>query len=226
MNTAKSIKIKYQYDFSNLLVDLENDSLEEKNEKNSRIEDITDYFTEEIINKNGDIERINDYPYAQPIIAISNHLGFKNYMSDFSLFDNTMDLYRNSSGMIVVDGDLTEKYGTDKILLISKYDSIKYQRFTIAHELGHYLFDFNETKSYKYYNFYELKNTFCNAVERRASRFATALLMPRNLFKERYNKIKKSNNYYEIINKLSEDFQVFPDIVDKRIKELKELGVI
>ena len=226
MNTAKTIKIKYQYDFSNLLVDLENDSLEEKNEKNLKIEDIADYFTEEIINKNTDIERIKDYPYAQPIIAISNHLGFKNYTSDFLLFDKTMDEYKKSSGMIAVDGDLIEKYDTDKILLINKHDSIKYQRYTIAHELAHFLFDFNETKYYKYYNFCKIENIFINANERRASRFATALLMPRNLFKERYNKIKKTNNYYEIIRKLSDDFQVFPDIVDKRIKELEELGVI
>ncbi len=222
----RTIKNQYQYDFSNLLVDLENDSLREKNEKNLKIEDIADYFTEEIINKNKDIERIKDYPYAQPIIAISNHLGFKNYESDFSLLGKTMDAYRNSSGMIAIDGDLIEKYDTDKILIINKNDTTKHQRFTIAHELGHYLFDFNETKDYKYYDFYRTENIYINATERRASRFAAALLMPRNTFIERYNKIKNTSNYYETINRLSNEFQVSPTAIDRRIKELKELGVL
>ena len=209
---VKRLKRAHNYDFSSLLIDLEKDSK-------------ADSITEQIIDNNMDIERIRNYPYAQPIIAISKHFGFKNYESDFSILGNAMEAYRNSSGMIAIDGDLIEKYNTDKILIINKMDSAKHQRFTIAHELGHYIFDFNEMKEYKYYDFYRTEDIYINDVERRASRFAAALLMPKDTFIERYN-IIENKNYYEKINILSDEFQVSSTAVNRRVQELKELGIL
>ena len=66
---------------------------------------------------------------------------------------------------------------------------------------------------------------YINDVERRASRFAAALLMPKDTFIERYN-IIENKNYYEKINILSDEFQVSSTAVNRRVQELKELGIL
>lgn len=221
---VRKIKSDYNYDFENLLIDQQSDMQEDINKKNKAIEQIAEYFTTSIVKNNSKIERIIDHPFAQPIVAIAKHLGFVIFKGEFENLTGQNSDYRDASGMITIDGQLVENFGSDKVLVINPKENLGHRRFTIAHELAHYLFDFNETKQYRYVNFYRT-NEVSNQVEIRASRFA-ALLMPVKLFKERYTYLTNSKNitYYELVNKLADEFQVSPTAIVRRIDELSELG--
>lgn len=69
------------------------------------------------------------------ISKILTGLGFKIYVSDA--------LKKNISGFIYISPDLVSKFGTDKIIIVNDEDSIGRQRFTLAHEFSHYIFDFD-----------------------------------------------------------------------------------
>ena len=220
---VKRIKEEYQYDFSSLLIN-EKTGIEAKNKINTRLEEMAETLLNNILdNKNYKIEAIKDNAVAIPIIGISNHFGFLNYDTDFDSFADGK--YKNASGLIIISNEMNEILGSDKVLLLSDKETLEHSRFTIAHELGHYLFDFNEKKDYQFINFYRTEDTFKNSKEIRASRFAAALLMPQGKFIEEYNKVKESV-YYDRVNILAKIFIVSPTAIDLRIKELKELNLI
>jgi len=215
------IKEEYQYDFSGLLITDKNKA----NEINNRIENIAENLLNDILKNDKSIEYIKDNDIAVPIVGISNHFGFKNFDGDFSNLSNNLSQYRNASGMIAINSDFKKIYGSDKILILNKNETLEHSIFTIAHELGHYLFDFNETKQYTYTDFYRTEETYKDDKEKRASRFAASLLMPKKLFVEQYKKLKDLT-YYEKVDKLSEKFVVSTTAINLRIEELKELGLL
>lgn len=222
----KELKMTNNYDFSNLLIEDEMNQTQ-KNEINLEIENIADMLSHNIIQNNRDIEPVRDKPYATPIIGLAHHFGFTTF-SIPSFEDFPLQEYKNSSGMISISGDYIDLYRSDKIMIINSKENTGHQRFTVAHELGHYVFDFNELDNYTYTDFYRTDEAYINNKEVRASRFAAALLMPREKFIERYMDLSKSNHYtyYELVNILSSDFLVSPSAVDRRIRELKEIEVI
>ena len=89
----------------------------------------------------------------------------------------------------------------------------------MAHELAHYLFDFDVSNQIVYYNTY---NTFEdeNEEERRANYFAANLLMPEKKFKKEFDNVVIKNNLYVTVEKLSQIFQVSGEAVRRRISEL------
>lgn len=110
---------------------------------------------------------------------------------DFVLYRAT---FRNNaqSGLIVIDSSLPEKMHTEsgRVIFVNKKDSTAHQRFTIAHEIAHYIFDFNEASHFTY------KKACCTTdkespIELRANYFAAALLMPKDVFKKEFEKEKK-----------------------------------
>lgn len=215
------IKKKYNYDFSRLLIHDQKDC----KTINLEIETIAENLLNNILKNDHNIEHIKANNIAVPIVGISNHFGFKNFDGDFSNLSNNLSQYRNASGMIAINSDFKKIYDSDKILILNKNETLEHSRFTIAHELGHYLFDFNETTQYTYTDFYRTEEAYKDEKEKRASRFAAALLMPKESFINQYNQLK-SLTYYEIVNKLSEIFIVSTTAIDLRIKELKELNLL
>ena len=80
----------------------------------------------------------NQYPV--PVIGIAKKFGFKVFDTD--LQDNQL------SGFIVVDPKWKDVYGSEKIIMVNKNDSSGHKRFTIAHELAHFLFDRQGRETY------------------------------------------------------------------------------
>lgn len=88
------------------------------------------------------------------------------------------DLGRTASGFL-------EQINDDWYIVVNKYESETRKRFTIAHELGHYI---HHRKEYlngdgfqKDLIFFRDENT--NPIEREANDFASDLLMPEHIFK-------------------------------------------
>ena len=154
------------------------------------------------------------------IIEICQKMGF-------SIFKQ--ELPEDICGYIVIDGELKEKFATDRIISVNEEESNKRRRFTVAHELAHFLFDFDPANNIRFYNAFEHDHEEKDdSNEKRANRFAAELLMPKNEFIEKYNEMYEkhsgsSEQLYETVQELSDLFLVPPKAVELRIK--KELGL-
>ena len=147
------------------------------------------------------------------IIAICKNMGFSVYQQD---------LPHDICGYIMINGELKDKFQTDRIISVNSGESNKRRRFTVAHELGHFLFDFDPNQSIQYFNKFEIDHAKGDRVEGRANRFAAELLMPENLIKKKYCELKKEDpqkDLYNIVQDLSDFFLVPPKAVELRIKE-------
>lgn len=146
-----------------------------------------------------------------PIVKIVTSVGFQLVSGE---------LEENVLAIISIDEDLKRKFKSNKVIAINNLDTLNHQRFIIAHELAHYLFDFNVSNSITYYNTYDTKHIDDNLVEQRANSFARNLLMPEYIFKKQFKKNIVKNNLYATVEKLANIFQVPMDAVLYRINEL------
>lgn len=143
-----------------------------------------------------------------PIVSIAKKLGFRVYQQDME---------DEMSGYIAVSKKWEEKFGTDKLVIVNAEHSMGHKRFTIAHELCHYLLDYkNRNKPYydAYYSY--LKN---EPREKRANQFAASLLMPELQFIDEFNIAKKTN--CNVIAVLADKFGVSAKAIETRMEELK-----
>lgn len=95
------------------------------------------------------------------------------------------------------------------LILVSKLDPLVRQRFTIAHELGHWILHRGEMESNKKSIYYR-KNSFLqdlDPIEKEANYFAANLLVPDFIF----NDIQHLDDA-----KLSNIFQVSKDVIRRR----------
>lgn len=148
------------------------------------------------------------------IVKLVKEAGFEVYRQDF----NAAEL----SGLIAIDEDLKDTFGSAMIICVNSLDNLGHQRFAIAHEFAHYIFDFDTTKSITYYDSYSTsEDAVSTLTEKRASFFAANLLMPRDLFVDKFEKYAVVGNLYETTSVLAELFQVSAAAVKKRIEELE-----
>lgn len=165
------------------------------------------------------INSVNDLGVPVRIVELCQNMGF-------SIF--RQDLPKDICGYIAVDGELKDRLETDRIIVVNESESPKRRRFTVAHELGHFLFDF-APGTIEYYNAFETDhNTADDPREKLASRFAAELLMPEQEFAAEYYKAFRdhegsSEQLYETVQELSDKFLVPPKAVEVRIK--KELNL-
>lgn len=228
---VREIKEKYNYDFRSLLIN-ENTNEEEKNKINIQIENIVETLYEKLISHDRKINETQKNNSWVPILSIAQHFGFDTrqvFLSQLEYNSNEEKKdAQNISGFISIDPNNKTRYHyhSDKVMFINFDNSDGHCRFTVAHELGHYLFDFNETKDTEYINTYRLDD-YINPIEIRANRFAAALLMPKDKFINEYeiSKMKKLT-LYDLVCYLSEYFLVSPTAVKRRINELKELDLL
>ena len=90
----------------------------------------------------------------------------------------------------------------------------------MAHELCHYIFDFDRNNKLAFYDGYDTRNTN-RPTEQRANTFAANLLMPKSLFIKAYTSL--SDLYlYDKVAELARLFQVSETAITKRIDELKD----
>lgn len=182
-----------------------------KTENNYDFSGVSNNEIEEFANRILNNFKIDTYPV--PIVTIAEKIGFK----CFGAF-----LKKNISGVVKIDANLIEDYYTDKVILINVKENPGHRKFTIAHELGHYLFDFNETQKTAYLNAYDLSEDSQNSEEeQRANRFAAALLMPSTEFINQFQKLKNKNyTKFEIVVELTQHFFVSRTAIEKRVEEL------
>lgn len=175
---------------------------EEKNIGNmpERANDVLKYF------------HIKDISSGVPIIEILTKLGFKIYQSDLSA--------DGLSAYIAVDPKLKNIFGSNKITCVHSEDNIGHKRFALAHELAHYLFDFNEDENLYYYDTYSVKEKNDKIEEKRANIFAANLLMPKEAFIEKFKEYKSLQSKADIVNALEQYFLVSSTSVLKRLREL------
>ena len=141
-------------------------------------------------------------------------LGFA-VVPDDSLDDDKL------SGALAIDNTVViEQFR--KMIILNNKDNVGHQRFTIAHELAHYIFDaLPEQKYYEaYYRTDEQKNQ--EVREYRANKFAANLLMPKAIFEPRYQFVASQiTNLQKVQVILGLDFGVSITAIDRRINELK-----
>ena len=175
------------------------------------------YLSKEISVKDAADKILTEYNYKDnlpvPIVDIMKKLSFKVYEQVFSDED--------LCGFIAIDHELEHDFGTDKLVVVDRRDNPGHQRFTMAHELCHYIFDFDRTKETAYYSAYR-KSTCEEAEEKNANEFARNLLMPADSFRAKYEYYSKKNiDLYDMVNQLSDDFGVSATAIKRRFEELK-----
>ena len=181
---------------------------------NSILQEVNDYknkFDNESIERltNKILVCYGSHEYPIPIVEIVKTFGFKVILQK---------LDPNISGIIGVDNNLKKIFDTNKVISLQEDDNIGHKKFTIAHELCHYLLDYDKNSDIPFYDAYDL---LCetNKYEKRANLFAANLLMPKNQFSEMYKDFtkKKVSNTITI---LANFFEVSETAVRRRIGEL------
>lgn len=160
--------------------------------------------------------KIKDFSKGVPIVEILTKLGFKIFQSD--LKPDGLSAY------IAVNPKFVEVFDSNKITCVHVEDNIGHKRFSLAHELAHYLFDFNESENLCYYNTYFPKKEEDSMEEERANKFAANLLMPEKEFLKKYKEYKKVNGKADTVNELGRYFVVSPTAVLRRFTELNIAG--
>lgn len=152
--------------------------------------------------------------YPIPIVRIAQEMGFAVYQQPIS--------DKNLSGYIAISGDLKERYPSDKIISVSQDESLGHKRFTIAHELAHFLFDFYPGEMSEYYDTYQTDAIHAESPEeKRANQFAAYLLMPEDIFNKVNDHVKVEGDLYETVNRLAKEFQVSATAARLHIDEVK-----
>ena len=128
-------------------------------------------------------------------------------------------------GYIVLSGEVANKFGYDKIIVVNEKENYPRQRFSLAHEFAHYLLDEGAKCDIEYSDIYSFSAFESDAdkseTEKRMDRFAAELLMPVDIFKNKYTEFKTQYVLlYDICSALADFFAVPPMAVKKRFEEV------
>lgn len=156
---------------------------------------------------------------ATPIVKIAKLFNFAVFQTD--------KLQKEYDGTICVNCEGYVTQGYEKLILIDSYKELFQQRFVVAHELGHYLFEYLgselEKDNIEFVRPYR-KNNHEDLAEQQANRFASCILMPKKIFAAEYNKLLNQNkDQFFIIRYLSRYFQVKEESVKIRVREVFKL---
>lgn len=115
--------------------------------------------------------------------------------------------------------NLRKKYGITKVACVRQDKSNGFKRFAFAHELAHYIFDYNEERELKYYNTYNKELGVW--MEKRTNIFVANVFVPESQFKEKYTEYKEqTNSMPDTIKMLSKFFLVSTSCIETRVSEL------
>lgn len=156
---------------------------------------------------------INTYPVD--IVNLCN----KNGITVFEEY-----LPTHVSGFIIIQSQILKKYNTNKLIVVNLLDAPSRRRFTIAHELGHYVL--HRQHDVEMYAHRDAGQN--NSIEREANIFASNVLMPKYLVQKELDNI--SFDYWEssydafLIYKISNAFAVSEAAARVRLNELNKLN--
>lgn len=168
---------------------------------------------------------IHEYPIN--IVNICEECGIK-------VFEESLP--QNVSGFIISRNDelddhpsdkLFEKYNSDHVIVVNRSDSAKRRRFTIAHELAHFVLHRNSEE-----DLYAHRDAGQNGgVETEANIFASNILMPENLVREAIGHLEDfwnehlfegvELNFYDKVEYISNEFAVSIPAAMTRLEQLK-----
>lgn len=150
---------------------------------------------------------------AIDVILIAKKLGF--------IVANA-GLSEDMDGFIIVEEGKDDILGihTDKLIGVNASKGLEWKRFTIAHEIGHFILHYDRDADNGIYAHREhIKGK--NEAENEADFFAANLLMPREKFMNKYRELKdKGLSYDEMIVLLANKFVVTQPTTIRRFKEL------
>lgn len=153
----------------------------------------------------------NNIEIPVPIVKIINDAGFSIFKQDLPI---------DMGGYIVISDDVEEKFGNDKIIVVNENEKTSRQRFSLAHEFGHYLLDPDARNVAEYYDAFE-RDDNKTVLEKMIDRFAAELLIPADEFKKRYNAVKNDySDTYDLFKELARYFDVPPIAIQKRFPEV------
>lgn len=169
---------------------------------------------EEIIRKAKEICEINNISeYPVKIVDLCKNYGF-------SVFEEYLP--DDVSGFIVVQEEDFNKYESGKVIVANLSELAARRRFTIAHELGHYIL--HKKKDEKLYAHRDTGES--GRIESEANIFASNILMPeelvRNALELSENPLVASFDLFKIYY-IAEQFAVSRSAAQVR---LKQLGII
>lgn len=132
------------------------------------------------------------------------------------------DMPSDLCGFVMVNkNENIECFDTNKLIVVNDSHPANRKRFTIAHELGHYIFDYlDKGEASDLYAHREDGN--CNTLdERKANYFAAAILMPESRIAKVYESYRKFGaGVNTFIPKMASDFRVSPSSMAIRLSEL------
>lgn len=154
--------------------------------------------------------------HPTPIIRIAKHFGF-------SVFQ-TSRLKRGCDGIICIDSPHYVEQSYNRLILVNSLQTLQHQRFIIAHELGHYLFEYLgstlEERHAEFVRPFE-RNNCTNLAEQQANRFAPCILMQRDVFAEEYNYlVSHGKDSFYVTRYLARFFEVEDTLIQKRAIEV------
>lgn len=133
-------------------------------------------------------------------------------------------LPENVSGFIVIQNEPFHDYESGKVIVANLSDSAERRRFTIAHELAHYILHRDADQP-----LYAHRDAGQNGgIEREANIFASNILMPEELVRSFLDEMEdevpgKLFDSYKVIL-LADQFAVSKPAAEVRLKELKLIG--
>lgn len=153
--------------------------------------------------------KINDYPVR--IVQIC-----KNY--DISVFEQYLP--SDVSGFIVVQEENFHNYNTNKLIVVNLSDSARRRRFTIAHELAHYIL--HREKNQPIYAHRDAGQY--GGIETEANLFASNILMPEKLVKDALSLFENDEwgeiPFFEKIRFIADKFAVSEQAAEVRLDQL------
>lgn len=122
-----------------------------------------------------------------------------------------------------ISGFLVKKEGKN-IIGVNDTHHVVRKRFTIAHEIGHYILHVQTPVFVDYYKgsmLYRSNNKSKDYIkEKEANSFAAGLLMPKSLVDKELSNLSESLDYEDKIYELKHIFQVSKQAMDYRLKSL------
>jgi len=155
---------------------------------------------------------INTFPVE--IIKICNKLGLK-------VFEEYLE--PDVSGMIIVDEKPWERYGTNKFIVVNLSELAARRRFTIAHELAHYVLHKEGNVLYAHRDMVG-NSGFRSSIEREANYFAANILMPEKLVEDKVRDIEAevwgAVPEFVLIREIADNFAVSESAAKVRLRQL------
>ena len=180
--------------------------------------------------RNTDIYKNNTFGLLEEFNLLSAPIKIEELAKKLNLNVEYKLLETEISGKIVY-----EPVEDNVSITINKKDISGRKRFSLAHEIGHYIYDIDFDKSIEIKDSQtHFRNNTINPIEKRANKFAEKLLMPRKLFLAEVKNIQKekfpefgnklgTERIYEIVKNLSEKFEVTKPAVIVRLYSLKKI---